>query len=590
MADGNLGNLIVSVSLDAQEMSKGLKKAQSDVQEFSGKVNELLGIFGVGLGLAGLAEVTKKTLEWGTNLQLVGRQLDITADQVARFQYAASQSNVPIEALQSNFAILTRRMFEAQQGNAAAIKVFDDFHISFENADGSLRSFSEILPEIADRISNTSDKSRALAEAQLLLGRSAKETFGFFAQGSASIKQLMDSMPGNSNQINTFARDSEELQKEWEKLVMQMRIMMVEILTPLIPKFEELIKTMQGFDWKKVSADINEQVQFWLSLAGAITKAYEAFINYAKARGEKQEKETGQMGLLKHIGGFLGAYTSGAGLNMGDAWNVGGGGAFPQPQAPNYAPGTVQAFGKSQIGQDISDLTNVDFGGQMGASAGIESFGQPGGGFAQQPKAQGIGGKSFFDEFKKDLDEMKAKFQSVNKEMADISAKTMEQISTGIGKSFADSIVDGKNFGDAMKQMWKDIAKSVIEQIVTMITELILLFAWQVVTGTEGQGKGVGMIGNFFGLGSAREGAYIPSAANGLVYAASGIVSTGNYGEAGIPAIVHPNEIISPVDKFFDAVKGMGGNTFHVHPSPGMDERALAQLVAEEVQRKQRNP
>lgn len=571
---GDLGKLLVSIGINTDELNSGLKNAQNQVKSFTNEVNSLLGVFGVTLGLAGIAKITEDTLKWGVQLEIVSRQLNITADQVARFQYAAQQSNVPIEALQSNFSILAKNMRLASEGNATATKVFNDFGIAFKNSDGSLRNFNDVLPEIADRISNTKDKTYALAEAQVLLGRSAKETFGFFNQGAGAIKAMMDAMPGNSDQINKFAKDSEDLQKAWDKLSMQFKIMMVEILTPLIPKMEALIKVLQGADWKGIGQNIvdafsgvKKMLDMVYDSASAVANILSDLIpdsmfdELSAPAWDQLNKNLVSADDLKTIMASR-AKLQAQGVNTNVPFGPPGG--VMAPSTPGAAP--------------FIDQYPMPGPSQQGGPGGGKSIG-------------GLPDKSFLTDMTKELDKFNAAFKEKMKENGVIFDTFVTGITTGFGKSMADVIVDGKDFGAAMKDMWKQLAKSIIDQIMTIVAELVILFAWQVITGTEGQGKGVGAVGNFFGLGSARDGAYIPAARDGMLYADTGAM-TGGYGEGGIPVMAHPNEVIAPIGAVFDMMRksmDQGATTINVY-SQSSDPRDIAEQVMFEIDRKRRAP
>jgi hypothetical protein len=89
----------------------------------------------------------------------------------------------------------------------------------------------------------------------------------------------------------------------------------------------------------------------------------------------------------------------------------------------------------------------------------------------------------------------------------DMSIQVTENIATGLGGAFADAIVDGQNFGDAMIQIFKDITK----QIIAAIAKQLILNALMGATGGVGiLGKVVGDI--MGGITSANDIAFGPSA------------------------------------------------------------------------------
>ena len=123
----------------------------------------------------------------------------------------------------------------------------------------------------------------------------------------------------------------------------------------------------------------------------------------------------------------------------------------------------------------------------------------------------------------KGMNELFKKFsKDITVDMKDFVKNFQETIKTisidfaqGIGDSFADMVVDGKNMKDSMKSLFKDMAKDVIAQIVKMIAQMIIMRTIMASLGMtspqllEGGGitkvfnrlgKAVGKIGKLFGF------------------------------------------------------------------------------------------
>ena len=130
-----------------------------------------------------------------------------------------------------------------------------------------------------------------------------------------------------------------------------------------------------------------------------------------------------------------------------------------------------------------------------------------------------------FDEFKENLMELEevyietmdafsaenmgflSAWEQIAIALNDMSIQVTENIATGLGGAFADAIVDGQNFGDAMIQIFKDITK----QIIAAIAKQLILNALMASTGGVGiLGKVVGNI--MGGITSANDIAFGPSA------------------------------------------------------------------------------
>jgi len=111
-----------------------------------------------------------------------------------------------------------------------------------------------------------------------------------------------------------------------------------------------------------------------------------------------------------------------------------------------------------------------------------------------------------------DAEPVKKKFTEVFEKMKEKAEELATTIEEGIGTAFADMIVDGKSFADSMKQLFKDLVKSIIAEL----TKLVVHSVFKKVLGLLGFG---GLGGIFHGGGAVGEfhnGGAIPRAHNGL--------------------------------------------------------------------------
>lgn len=72
---------------------------------------------------------------------------------------------------------------------------------------------------------------------------------------------------------------------------------------------------------------------------------------------------------------------------------------------------------------------------------------------------------------------------------------------TGFGDNFAKMMVEGKNFSDSMKTLFRDMAEQMISYIVQIIAKLIVMFALEQATGFGGGGSAVSVFDGAFASG-----------------------------------------------------------------------------------------
>jgi len=129
-------------------------------------------------------------------------------------------------------------------------------------------------------------------------------------------------------------------------------------------------------------------------------------------------------------------------------------------------------------------------------------------------------------------------FTITNLEIAKKFAGIVDNMFSDFGRAMADVIVDSKNFGDAMRQVWKSLVKALIGEIITLIAKLIVALALKSALGLGGAtvGAAAANIASLSSLaGKAATGAMInePSLVTGLKSGKTILA-----GEAGPEAII----------------------------------------------------
>lgn len=558
MADAELGNLIIKISTDVSDIKKGMEKAKKDTDSFGKSIANTFKAIGAALVVREVVQFGKEIIELGDQLNTLSKKTGLAASQIAALRFAASQSDTSIEAIAGNIRVLAKNMDDAARGNEAAREVFKRFHIEYSNGDGTLRNYRDVLVEVADRISNTKDKATALAAAQQLLGRNAQETFNFFEQGGEAIRKLEEryfSLGASRDEIDKLAKQADELKDSWDEVSKQFEIVGMKVMIELMPHIKELADWMLEKDWTKFT-------DFLGSIVNLATDVADTF---------------GQIvGWMEQMSGLM------SGKTFEEVYGKQPGGILDGEDAGKIAANRKQIIDSVYGGKDpgagkISQLpdtpaTKLD---EVLVTASPLGSGPAG------ATGQGIDAAAKIKETQNALEKLAESWKDVNKQITDSLANTLEAITSGFGSAIAEVIVDGKDFGEAMKELWKDIAKQIISEIVRIIAQLIILHTWQTLTGT--QGAGGGGIRKLFGFDKGG----VIGARNGLV-SGGGAFETGHQGEGGIPAIVHPGEIISPIDKFFDAIQKSGPKNFNITVNGNTDPALLSQMLALEIDRKSR--
>jgi hypothetical protein len=196
-----LGKLAVAVVADVGQLKAGMAEARGEI----GKLDKEVKKSGLGLQqiskyatIAGAAIVTAMgtmlvaTAKSAEEIDLLAKRTGVTREALQGLAYAAKQEGTSIQALGTGLARLSRYMMDTRDGTGEARLAFEEMGIAVTDANGELRSSSEVLMEIADQMHGATNETEMQALAMKTLGRSGADMIPFLRMGSEEIRRLMD--------------------------------------------------------------------------------------------------------------------------------------------------------------------------------------------------------------------------------------------------------------------------------------------------------------------------------------------------------------------------------------------------------------
>jgi hypothetical protein len=231
----------------AAERSKALTTAANDnVSAFSGfsgvlgRVNTLLGGFGVAISAVALIAFARNTINTIGGLGELADQVGLTTDQLQAYQFAAAQSGVSAEQLQGGISRLTRTIGDAARGEDAAIITFRRAGVGILDFAGNVRTTDEVLGDIAERIKAASTEAERGAIAYDIFGKSGQRLIPMLKDGREGLERWREEA------IKAGDVASRELIDRFDKMAdrlavvgMRMTIWFGETLDSLLTKLQD---------------------------------------------------------------------------------------------------------------------------------------------------------------------------------------------------------------------------------------------------------------------------------------------------------------------------------------------------------------
>jgi hypothetical protein len=162
--------------------------------EIGGKLAEvlpMLGGLGAGASVAGLFEMAHATAEAAESLQQMAK---ISGDSVSNLQalsFAVDQTGVTTSQFTEGLGRLNQKMANAAMGSdKKTAALFAQMHIALRDANGQIRSSTEVLPELMSALEKTHSPALRNAVAMQLFGRAGRELLPFLTEGPAKLADM----------------------------------------------------------------------------------------------------------------------------------------------------------------------------------------------------------------------------------------------------------------------------------------------------------------------------------------------------------------------------------------------------------------
>lgn len=170
-------------SVSAQQ----LKAVGSKLQEAGGKIEEVgRKLSGISAGAAavgtGLLKLGYDAVTSADDINTLAKQTGISTDEIQKMQYAADLVDVSLEDITGALRKMKTHMDPTNE-------TFQKLGVSVTNADGSLRSATDVFYDSIDALSKVQNETERDQLAMALFGKSADQLAGIIDDGGAALKQ-----------------------------------------------------------------------------------------------------------------------------------------------------------------------------------------------------------------------------------------------------------------------------------------------------------------------------------------------------------------------------------------------------------------
>lgn len=192
MATSVIGALRVTLGLDSAEFERNTRRATGSLSSLQTTMARAGAALAATLTVAAgaMAKLGLDAINTADEVSKAAQSIGIGTEELSRLRYAADLSGVSFEELQANIGRLNRGILDAAQGSGTAQAAFDRLGIVVRNNDGTLKTSTQVLQELADRFQAMPDGVAKSALAMDIFGRRGAAMIPLLNAGSQGIAEL----------------------------------------------------------------------------------------------------------------------------------------------------------------------------------------------------------------------------------------------------------------------------------------------------------------------------------------------------------------------------------------------------------------
>lgn len=148
----------------------------------------------VGLAVKGAraaADLVRDVGNIGDHFDKMSMRLGESTEDLSRWEYAVRLNGGSTETYEKAVKKLNQTIYDAGQGLATYTRLFDDLGVAYQNSDGTMRSSTEVMLDMADALGKIESQSKRNAIASKMMGRGGTEMLPVLQQGTAALREQL---------------------------------------------------------------------------------------------------------------------------------------------------------------------------------------------------------------------------------------------------------------------------------------------------------------------------------------------------------------------------------------------------------------
>ena len=191
-----MAELVYDIDLNVRKALKGIDDLQNKLKktnktvEASGKVfSKFKGIL-AGVSIVGFGAIVKNSLGAADAIGKVANKTGFATDALQELRFAAEQSGMATNSLDTSLQRFSRRVGEAANGSGVLAKDLEKIGISIKNQDGSMRNINDVFMDYMKAIEGASSEQEKLRLAVAAFDMEGANMVNMLADGVDGLKDM----------------------------------------------------------------------------------------------------------------------------------------------------------------------------------------------------------------------------------------------------------------------------------------------------------------------------------------------------------------------------------------------------------------
>jgi hypothetical protein len=259
MSQSVLERLVVELTTDTTGLESGLRDAEQQVEQSTGRIETSAGSIAAATGRAVLAIGAVAAAAGGALVAAAGRaaayadEIDklairtrIGTDTLQELRFAADQAGVPFTAIEANIRAFTGRLAEVERGGGSAVATFERLGVALRDDAGGLRDTESLFLDTVTALAGVENETERAALAVQAFGEQGSALLPFLQLGPDGLNDLRE----RARDLGLVLNEADiarlvEYQDKLSEVQQQFGAIVRDITIDLLPVLEDLIPIIQ---------------------------------------------------------------------------------------------------------------------------------------------------------------------------------------------------------------------------------------------------------------------------------------------------------------------------------------------------------